>query len=136
MLLVHYADLKRDRGAEMRHVADFLGIEIAESLWPELIEAAGFDAMKRQGDALIPEAKHLWGEDGANRFFNRGKNGRWKDVVRMADLDRYGAKVREAFSPDLADWIEHGRSPAGRSDSGPRQVQPSMPTADAHSGLR
>jgi aryl sulfotransferase len=136
ILLVHYADLKRDREAEMRRVAKFLDIEIADSLWPELVDAAGFEAMKRQGDALIPEANHLWGEDGSKRFFNKGKNGRWKDVVRVADLDRYDAKVREAFSPELGDWIENGRSSPDTRDHQPRPAQPSMPTADAHSGLR
>jgi aryl sulfotransferase len=59
MLLIHYNDLKIDRGGAMRRIAAYLGIEIAETLWPELIEAAGFDAMKAQGDALLPHAQLL-----------------------------------------------------------------------------
>lgn len=112
MLLVHFADLKANLEAEMRRIADFLAIDIPEPLWPELVEAAGFDAMKRQGDELIPMAKALWGDEGAKRFFNKGTNGRWKDVVSSADLDCYDRKVAELFPPELARWLENGRFPS------------------------
>ena len=108
MLLVHYADLKKDRGGEMRRIAEFLEIEIAESLWPELIEAASFEAMKRQGAELAPATLDMF-EGGANRFFNKGTNGRWRDVFSKADLARYEEKVKTDFSPELARWVEHGR---------------------------
>jgi aryl sulfotransferase len=108
VLLVHYADLKRDREAEMRRVAQFLEIEIPETLWPELVEAAGFEAMKRAGDQLIPMAKDIWGDDGASRFFSKGRSRSWSDL-RQADLDLYDDKVRRSFESELADWIENGR---------------------------
>lgn len=111
MLLVHYADLKRDREAEMRRVAQFLKIDIDEALWPELVEAAGFEAMKRQGNDLIPMARDIWGAEGADRFFKRGTNGHWQTAFSVADLDRYGQKVRERFPGELADWLEHGSAP-------------------------
>ncbi|MEO6715961.1 MAG: sulfotransferase domain-containing protein [Novosphingobium sp.] len=110
MLLVHYADLKRDRAGEMRRIADFLDIEIAESIWPSLIEAASFESMQRQGDNLIPALQVLWGEQGASRFFNKGTNRRWEGVFRPGDLELYDAKVRAAFEPELAQWIENGRA--------------------------
>ena len=50
----------------------------------------------------------LWGSEGAKRFFNKGGNGRWRGVFSEGDLKSYDAKVRQAFSPDLAAWIEHG----------------------------
>lgn len=108
LLLVHYADLKRDLAGGMRRIAEFLDIEIAEDLWPELVEAAGFEAMRRQGDQLIPTLQMLWGTEGAKRFFNKGGNGRWRNAFTEADLGSYDAKVRNAFAPDLAMWIEHG----------------------------
>ncbi len=108
MLLVHYNDLKADRGGEMRRLAAYLGIEIAESLWPELIEAAGFDSMKAQGDALLPKARNVW-NGGASRFINQGVNGRWQGVFLAEDLERYEEAVKRHFAPELADWIAHGR---------------------------
>jgi aryl sulfotransferase len=108
VLLVHYNDLKKDRGGEMRRIAAFLEIDIPESRWPDLIEAASFEAMKSLGSALLPGAENVW-EGGADRFLHKGANGRWQDVVSAEDLARYDAKVKASFSPDLAQWIAHGR---------------------------
>ncbi len=110
LLLVHYADLKRDRGGEMRRVADFLEIDVADSLWPSLIEAASFETMRRQGDELIPALQMLWGNEGSSRFFNKGNNRGWEGVFRPDDLLLYDAKVRASFEPELAHWIAHGGS--------------------------
>lgn len=108
LLLVHYADLKKDLAGGMRRVAEFLNIEIADDGWPELVKAARFENMQRQGDQLIPALQMLWGSEGAKRFFNKGSNGRWRDAFKEVDLRSYDAKVRQSFSPDLAAWIEQG----------------------------
>ena len=112
MLLVHYNDLKQDRAGELRRIAQFLDIEIPGLVWPALVEAAGFEAMKSQADELMPMAQQMW-EGGANRFLHKGTNGRWRDVVAKEDLDLYDAKVKAEFSPALARWIENGRLIAG-----------------------
>jgi aryl sulfotransferase len=112
VLLVHYNDLKADRAGEMCRVAGFLGIETPDPLWQEMVAAAGFDAMKEQGDALIPAAALLW-EGGASRFMNKGTNGRWQSVVFADDLRRYDAQVKKHFAPELARWLEHGRIISG-----------------------
>jgi aryl sulfotransferase len=112
VLLVHYNDLKTDRAGEMRRIADFLDISIPDALWPDIIAAAGFDAMKQQSDVLIPAARFLW-EGGPSRFLNKGSNGHWRDVVAADDLRRYDVKVTANFAPDLARWLEHGRIVAG-----------------------
>jgi aryl sulfotransferase len=112
VLLVHYNDLKADRDGEMRRIAEFLDIEISESLWPQLVEAASFESMKRDGETLIPMAQSFW-EGGPQRFLNKGTNGRWRDRVAPEDLAAYQAKVEAELSPALARWIEHGRRVAG-----------------------
>ena len=96
----------------MRRIARFLDIELPESQWPALVEAAGFEAMKSQADELMPMAQLMW-EGGGNRFLHKGTNGRWRDVVAKKDLDLYDAKVKAEFSPALARWIENGRLVAG-----------------------
>ena len=53
VLLVHYNDLKADLAGEMRRVADFLDISIPADVWPGLVGAAGFEAMRRDGAALM-----------------------------------------------------------------------------------
>jgi aryl sulfotransferase len=108
VLLTHYADLKQDLGGEMRRIADFLNIEIAEGLWPKLIEAAGFESMKSNAAELMPSAGDIW-QGGGDTFIHKGTNGRWRDVVAQEDLDLYDAKVNAEFSAELAQWVESGR---------------------------
>jgi aryl sulfotransferase len=108
VLLVHYADMKTDLGKEMRRIAEFLEIDIPESLWPELIEAATFDSMKRIANELMPTAGDIF-QGGGDTFLHKGMNGRWRDVFNPEDLALYDEKVKEEFSPELAQWIESGR---------------------------
>jgi aryl sulfotransferase len=105
---VHYADLKADLGGEMRRIAGFLDIEVPESLWPKLIEAARFETMKSKATELMPTAGDIW-QGGGDTFLHQGINGRWRDVFAADDLALYSAKVKEQFSADLARWVEFGR---------------------------
>jgi aryl sulfotransferase len=119
LLLVHYNDLKTDRGGEMRRIADFLGIGLPETLWPELVAAADFDFMRRNGAALLPRAATSW-DKGHERFLNKGINGRWQTALTPEDVARYEARVAREFSPNLARWLEKGRlasdDPRGAAD--------------------
>ena len=108
MLLVHYNDLKKDLGGEMRRIADFLDIDISDDLLPGLVDAARFDSMKRKAAELMPTAEKIW-QGGGDTFLHKGTNGRWHGVVAQEDLDLYAAKVKAEFPPDLAHWIEFGR---------------------------
>ena len=65
----------------------------------------------------MPQTKALFAE-GPKRFFNKGVNGRWRDVFTEGDLALYDAKVREKFSPGLAAWLEGGR----HATNDPRQL--------------
>ena len=77
------------------------------TLWPEIVAAAGFDAMKAQGEMLLGHQQQTF-VGGAAQFLHKGTNGRWKDVVSSADLARYDAQVEALFTPDLAHWVANG----------------------------
>src|SRR5687768_5488518 len=77
VLLVHYNDLKADLEEEMRRVADFLGVAVDAKLWPLLVEAAGFEAMRRDGAALMSTVASIF-KEGSERFFYKGTNERWR----------------------------------------------------------
>jgi aryl sulfotransferase len=112
MLFVHYNDLKADLPGEMRRISDFLEIDTPADRLPALAQAAGFEAMSANGEALLPHiGEHF--DHGAKRFLNKGTNGRWRDVLTAADLERYEAAFRRKVSPACADWLEHGRLGAG-----------------------
>jgi aryl sulfotransferase len=106
VLLVHFADLTADLAGEMRRVADFLGVAVPSDLWPALVEAAGFAAMRRDGDRLMgPVAANFRG--GAARFFHAGTNGRWRGVFRDDDLALYDAKLAVELPPACSRWLAH-----------------------------
>ena len=112
VLMVHFNDLKTDRDGEMRRIARFCGIETPEPLWSKMVEAAGFSAMKRGGEAMLGDLAFAF-DGGANRFIHKGTNGRWVDILTPQDLADYAAARDEALEPALANWIEKGRLVAG-----------------------
>jgi aryl sulfotransferase len=104
VLFVHFNDLKSDLSGEMRRMADFLGIVVPEDMWPELVAAADFDAMRRDGDTLMAAAASLF-QGGSQRFFFKGTNERWRGIFRDEDLDLYDATVQAMLSPE---WCQVG----------------------------
>jgi aryl sulfotransferase len=112
VLLVNYCDLKADLAGEMRRISSFLDIAVDETVWPSLVAAASFESMQAVGGELMPQTRTMFPE-GSQRFFNRGVNGRWRDVLTADDLALYDEKVCEKFPPGLAAWLEGGRLLAG-----------------------
>lgn len=108
LLMVHYRDLKKDLAGEMRRITGFLGIAVPEPLWPDLVAAASFEAMKRDGNQLQTTiARNLIG--GADTFFQKGENERWRGVLTAQDSTDFEARGREVFEPDCAAWLRTGR---------------------------
>lgn len=112
LLLVHYNDLKADLDGEMRRIAAFLGIEPDPEVWPELVEAATFGSMKREGKALLGDAADAAFQGGADRFLFKGTNGRWRSLMGEEELALYDSAASR-LSPGLARWLEGGRLVSG-----------------------
>lgn len=107
VLLVHYNDMKADLAGEMQRVADFLGITVPAGLWPALVEAAGFEAMRRDGDLLMGPVAGMF-QGGGARFFHRGEIRRWQGVYGDADVARYDELVDAILPADCARWLAEG----------------------------
>lgn len=118
VLMVHYSDMIADLDAEMRRIARFLEIDVAPAVWPELVHAATFEQMRRDGEALMPFAKHAWTE-GHESFIYAGKNERWREALTEADVALYRSRAAQELSPALNRWLAEGRrgaDPATTSD--------------------
>ena len=108
VLLVHYNALKADLPGEMQRIANFLGIYIAPSMWPILAHAAEFEAMRRDGDALMGATATAFTQ-GSRGFFFQGTNERWRGKFHDGDLALYDAKVEALLSPECALWVAQGQ---------------------------
>lgn len=76
-------------------------------MWPDLVQAATFEEMRRVGDQLQPTvARNFVG--GTKRFFDKGENDRWRGVLEAEDLAQFEVLVKERLEPNCAAWLERG----------------------------
>jgi aryl sulfotransferase len=110
IVLLHYDDLQRDLGGEMRRLAARLEIEVADDVWPALVDAASFENMRSRADSVAPDTTNaIWTDN--HRFFNRGCSGQWRDILTEDDLRRYEERVSTLADPDVVEWAHHGATP-------------------------
>jgi aryl sulfotransferase len=102
LLFVHYDDMKADLGAEMRRVAAFLGVEIADARWPAVVERCTFAAMKARSAEIADFESYFVG--GAGSFLYKGTNGRWRDVLTDDELEAFDKRCAELLPPDAIAW--------------------------------
>jgi aryl sulfotransferase len=105
VLLLHYANLIADIPGELRHLADFLEIDIDEARFPSMVEHCDIGYMRGQAEGTMTDA---FFEKGAASFFNKGTNGRWRDVLAPAEVDRCDAVAAQRLTPDCARWLKTG----------------------------
>jgi aryl sulfotransferase len=98
VLLLHYAHLIADLTGEMRRLATFLEIPIDEARLPSLVERCGLDYMRRQatGSRLPPG------------FFNKGTNGRWRDVLSSEEVALCDEVAGKKLTSECAHWLKTG----------------------------
>jgi aryl sulfotransferase len=99
VLLVHYASLKADLGREIRRIADFLEIGINEAQFPTLVEHCTFDYMRAN---VAPQNSIA---------FNKGINGRWKDVLNQSEIELCDKVATRNLPPECAHWLVTGELP-------------------------
>ncbi len=104
VVLLRYEDLARDLDGEMRRLAERLGLTVEGTVWPELVEAAGFQAM-RANSALTAPGGHDGQWKDPQRFFNRGTTGQWRELLDDQDLERYWVRARAIGPDDVVDWV-------------------------------
>jgi aryl sulfotransferase len=112
VLLVHFADLKADMEASIRRIAAFLEIDVADEIWPAILEHCSFDYMKRHAEQAAPLNGVIW-EGGAETFVHKGTNGRWRDTLCVEESARYERMAVWELGRECAAWLEHGSAALG-----------------------
>ena len=113
LLFVHFDDLKKDLGGEMRRIAEFLDIEVSPDRWLEVIERCTFESM-RGDEAMVGDMSEGF-EGGTKGFLHKGTNGRWRDILNHEEVSRYELRLREEMPEVAADWVTNGRGRTGSS---------------------
>ena len=104
---LHYADLKFDLEGQMRRIAKLLEIEIEESLWPVLVNAATFESMKNNADMTAPDTDlGAWRENAA--FFHQGKHEQWRTLLSEENQQLYESVKEQHHAVTPLDWLECG----------------------------
>lgn len=107
VLLVHFANLKRDMPGEIRRIAEFLEIPVDESKWGDILVHCSFDYMKAHATASVPLGGIFW-DGGAQSFIHKGVNGRWRDVLSKEESEKYERMAREELGEAAAHWLATG----------------------------
>jgi aryl sulfotransferase len=105
ILLVHYNDLLSNLQSELRQLADFLGIDASDSELASIVPRVSIESMRREAEARNQNA-YLQG--GAQTFYFKGTNGRWKDVLSADELALYEQVKAKVLTPECAAWLEQG----------------------------
>ena len=109
VLLVHFNNLKANMEREIRRIARFLDIDVERALWPRILEHCSFDYMQAASKQI--ENIHQFFQGGGATFFNKGTNGRWKDVLSADEVARCDAVAARYLTPDCARWLKTGKLP-------------------------
>lgn len=107
VMLVHFNELKRDMPGQMRRIAAFLDIPVAEADWPRIEEYCSFAWMKRHATRSVPLGGAFW-DAGAEVFIHRGVNGRWSDTLSAEEVAEYEARAIRELGPECARWLATG----------------------------
>lgn len=105
VVFVHYNDLKADLPGEMHRLATRLGIDVDDSDWADVVDRCRLDRM-RESVAASGGLDFLF-DGGVDRFFFKGTNGRWADLLTGAQVERCIGLSAE-LPADAAAWLEHG----------------------------
>lgn len=104
VLLVHFAELANDREATMRRVAAWLGIDVADDRWPDLVAATSFASMRSDPTGTAPDRLGVLKDPAA--FFRSGTTGEGVGLASPATIRRYHRRLQDLADPDLAEWLD------------------------------
>jgi len=107
VLMLHFADLKRDLPRAIDRIAEFLDIQMNADHRRKVVKHSSFEWMKRNADKCAPLGGSIF-EGGGQTFINRGDNGRWQNVLTPADIVAYEDRTIKELGTECAEWLAHG----------------------------
>ena len=103
----HYADLLANPTGEIERIAKFLDIDISGEAISTIVQHTSLSSMRQR---RLEAESHPIFQGGANTFFYKGSNGRWRDVLSEDELAMYEVTKSQVLSLECARWLEEGRA--------------------------
>lgn len=107
VLMLHFADMKRDLPGTVDQIAGFLDVQLEPDHRARVIKHSSFDWMKANADKCAPLGGSVF-EGGGETFINRGENGRWQQILQAQDIAEYEARALAELGPECANWLAYG----------------------------
>jgi aryl sulfotransferase len=108
ILFVHYNDLLNGLPHEVQRIAHFLGIPISDEGVAAILPMLTLETMRRNGEQTMPGPLSMW-KEGAQTFFFKGTNGRWRAVLTAEEVAMYEETAARVLTTDCRAWLEQGR---------------------------
>jgi len=107
VVMVHYDQLQADLDGTMAHLAARLALDVDETTWPDLVGAAGFDAMRDRAEDAVPDRSGVLRSSRA--FFRTGRSGGFRDVLSEAEIAQFETRLADlAPDPEFREWLLGG----------------------------
>ncbi|KAJ1963395.1 hypothetical protein GGI12_002081 [Dipsacomyces acuminosporus] len=95
VLFLKYEDLKKNTGAELAKLAEFLGIELAPEDLERIKSEVGFSSMKSTEFSSLKDVKEF------NTFFRKGQVGSWKEMFTVKQSELFDQLCKDRLPSDL-----------------------------------
>jgi hypothetical protein len=100
--LFHYAEMWADLEGQMRRLAEILGVELDEGVWPELVDAATMTSMRARASETVPNAHQgLWVDPA--KFYRAGGTRDWGSLLTPEDRTHFEHRMAD-LAGDAAPW--------------------------------
>ena len=103
VLILHFNELKQDLKKNIHKISLFLGYEYNEKTCDLICNKCTFEYMKKNSVNCVPSAFK-----NSNKFINKGTNKRWKNILKIHDLENYNKLIRYFFKEKEVKMIERG----------------------------
>lgn len=102
MLFIHYGDLIEDKLKQVERIANFLGIEFDDAKKEIVMEQSSLEYMKEYWEKFQPVGFL------PQKFFGKGKNGCWQELLPAEKVTEYEKLVVEKLGLECANWVANG----------------------------
>ena len=102
--LIHFADLRRSLGVELRRLADFLHLQPSSESWQRILRHCSLEHMKANAELVAPLGGAIF-KGGAPSFIRSGERRQWEGLLDETDLALCRREAAERLPAECVRWL-------------------------------